>query len=116
MKIPVRPTQGINLNRSSEEALSEAVGLGPERARRLIESRPLRSWDDLAHIEGFTTQIVEALRASGADLGDPAQADVKALSDEHRESLRREHTSGADVDEGVPAEGRIGVSPDHRAS
>jgi DNA uptake protein ComE-like DNA-binding protein len=66
--------QGVDLNSADERALERVGGLGPERARRLIENRPFRSWDDLHRIEGFNDKLVEDLKRSGATLGQPGRA------------------------------------------
>jgi hypothetical protein len=76
MDIPVKDAAGVDLNTASEDELSAHVGLGYERASRLMASRPLRSWDDVKRIEGLTDAIVEKLQRSGAVLGDPGQAKV----------------------------------------
>lgn len=104
MKVPVEHARGVDLNVASEEELSSEVGLGPERAQRIVESRPLRSWGDLEAIEGFTERLVHELRDGGAVLGDPAKADVRARSDEHRLREQRGTTARADVVEGVTAD------------
>jgi hypothetical protein len=104
MKMPVEHARGVDLNLASEDELSSEVGLGPERAQRIVESRPLRSWDDLRAIEGFTDRLVSELQSGGAVLGDPTHADVQARSDEHRLREQRDKTARADVLEGVPAD------------
>ena len=84
MELPVKDAKGIDLNTADEDELALQVGLGPERASRIMASRPLRSWDDVKHIEGLTDAIVEALQRSGAVLGDPAQAQVVPRPDDLR--------------------------------
>jgi hypothetical protein len=116
MKLPIRHVEQVYLNTSAEEQLDREVGLGPERARRIVENRPFRDWDDLARVEGFTAQVVAELRASGAQLGDADNADIKPISDEHRRTLQREQTAGVDPDEGVPVEGKKGKGPPTRVS
>jgi predicted flap endonuclease-1-like 5' DNA nuclease len=61
--------KGVDLNTASEDELERVGGIGRERARRIIENRPLKSWDDLKRIEGFSDKLVEDLRAAGATLG-----------------------------------------------
>ena len=63
--------KGIDLNNASEEELEKIGGIGRERARRIIEARPLNSWDDLKKIEGFSETLVNNLREAGATLGKP---------------------------------------------
>lgn len=114
MKIPVNQVESLQLNSATEDALARELGLGPERARRIVESRPFRSWDDVRRIEGLTDAIVQEMTQSGVELGDPAQADIKPISDEHRWRDQRQATAGSDIEEGVPTEGRR--SPNTRPS
>jgi hypothetical protein len=79
----------LNLNHSSQQELEAATGLVPARARYIVEARPIRSWDELSQTEGFTAEIVQALRARGARLGDPETAEMKSLSEEHERALAR---------------------------
>jgi len=116
MKLPVQHVDNLDLNHASEEQLDQDVGLGPERARRLVERRPLASWDDVASIEGFTARVVEELRAQGAELGDPHTAEVKRISDEHKRNLQRAQTAVVDDTEGVPTDGHKGAGPATRIS
>jgi hypothetical protein len=111
-----RDARDIELNTSDEEDLAEAAGLGPERARRLVEHRPFRSWDDVQKLEGFTQMLVDTLQKAGAQLGAAEGADKKAPSDEHREQLQLEQRAGKDLDEGVLGDGRKGAGPDRRPS
>lgn len=106
MRIPVEHVESMQLNTALEEELARDLGLGPERARRLVESRPFHSWDDVKRIEGLTDAIVLEMARSGVELGDPAQADVKRISDAHKERDNLTHTAGTDIDQGVPSEGR----------
>jgi radical SAM superfamily enzyme with C-terminal helix-hairpin-helix motif len=91
MELPVQKANGVALNTASEEELSMDVGLGPERASRIMASRPFRSWDDVRRIEGLTDAIVDKLQRAGALLGDPEAAEVvpreeeRALKPEERD-------------------------------
>jgi len=69
MTSAIGDAKGIDLNRASAEELDRVGGLGQERARRIIESRPFRSWDDLKRVEGFSDKLVDDLRTAGAALG-----------------------------------------------
>jgi DNA uptake protein ComE-like DNA-binding protein len=60
---------GVDLNTASEQQLEQVGGLGRERARRIIQARPLKSWDDLKNIEGFSGKLVSDLRQAGARIG-----------------------------------------------
>ncbi|HET6340351.1 MAG TPA: helix-hairpin-helix domain-containing protein [Polyangiales bacterium] len=71
MELPVHNAKGVALNTASEDELSEKIGLGPERASRIMSGRPFRSWDDMKRIEGLTDAIVDQLQSGGAELGDP---------------------------------------------
>ncbi len=66
--------QGVDLNSASEQQLERVGGLGRERAHRIVQSRPLRSWDDLKRIEGFSDKLVDDLRSAGATLGSGGNA------------------------------------------
>jgi len=61
--------RGVDLNKASEQDLEKVGGLGRERAHRLIENRPLTSWDDVRNIEGFSDKLVSDLQQAGATLG-----------------------------------------------
>ena len=104
MELPVHGAHGVDMNLSSEDVLANEVGLGPERARRIVESRPFRSWDDIARIEGFTAAVVDELKRQGARLGDPEHADVQPLSEQHQRTLRSDKTAGPDYGEGGPTD------------
>lgn len=60
---------GVDLNSASRDELERVGGLGRERAQRIIESRPLRNWDDVRRIEGFSDKLVQDLRQAGARVG-----------------------------------------------
>ncbi len=60
---------GVDLNKASEDQLERVGGLGRERARRIIQARPLKSWDDVKRIEGFSDKLVNDLRQAGARIG-----------------------------------------------
>lgn len=61
--------KGVDLNSASREELERVGGLGRDRAERLIQARPLRSWDDVKRIEGFSATLVNDLREAGARVG-----------------------------------------------
>jgi Helix-hairpin-helix motif len=83
MELPVRDAKDVALNTASEDELSVQVGLGPERASRIMASRPFRSWEDVRRVEGLTDAIVNALQRAGAVLGD-ADAAVVVPREEER--------------------------------
>jgi type II secretory pathway component PulK len=114
MRIPVEHVESLQLNTAPEEELARDLGLGPERARRLVEGRPFYSWDDVKRIEGLTDAIVDQMSQSGVELGDPARADVKRIADDRKEREQLTHTAGSDIDQGVPSEGKR--SPNTRVS
>jgi competence protein ComEA len=49
--------KGVNLNTASEDELARVGGLGRERAQRIIQNRPFRSWDDVKQIDGFGDRL-----------------------------------------------------------
>lgn len=61
----------LDLNRASPAEIARLPRIGPARAEALAWRRPLRSWDDLNRVPGFSEQTVERLRRAGARL-DPA--------------------------------------------
>ncbi len=64
--------KGVDLNSASEQELEQVGGLGRERARRIIQQRPIRSWDDVKRIEGFSDKLVQDLQQAGARIGSKA--------------------------------------------
>jgi DNA uptake protein ComE-like DNA-binding protein len=65
---------GVDLNSASEQDIERVGGLGPDRARRIVQARPLRSWEDVKRIEGFSDKLVDDLKDSGATLGGSGRA------------------------------------------
>jgi hypothetical protein len=65
---------GIDLNNASVNQLSRIGGIGPVLAARIVEHRPFRRWVELEEIAGFTHELVNDLRGSGAKLGSPGPA------------------------------------------
>jgi DNA uptake protein ComE-like DNA-binding protein len=59
---------GVNLNKADAEQLEKVGGLGRERAERIVRQRPFEKWDDLKRIEGFSDNLVNDLKNSGATL------------------------------------------------
>ena len=107
MKIPVKQAVHVELNSAAEEQLDREVGLGPERARRLVESRPFHNWNDVKRVEGFTEAMVNVLAQSGIELGDPTRADIHPISEAHHKAWASKGVAAVDVvDDGVPSEGR----------
>jgi len=74
MSSAIGNANNVDLNSASEQELENVGGLGRERARRIVQSRPLNSWDDVKRIEGFSDGLVEDLRQAGATLGRSAKA------------------------------------------
>lgn len=67
----------VELNSAAESLLDREVGLGPERARRIVESRPFYSWKDVKHVAGLSEAVISVLARAGIELGDPTRADVQ---------------------------------------
>jgi len=59
----------VDLNTASQQELERVGGLGTDRARRIIQARPLNSWDDVKKIEGFSDTLVNDLKQAGARIG-----------------------------------------------
>jgi DNA uptake protein ComE-like DNA-binding protein len=64
--------QGIDLNTASREQLERVGGLGSDRAQKIMQQRPIRSWDEFKRIDGFSDTLVDDLRRAGASLGQKA--------------------------------------------
>ncbi len=60
---------GVDLNSASEQELERVGGLGRERAQRIVQSRPINSWEDVKKIEGFSDKLVQDLQQAGARIG-----------------------------------------------
>ena len=58
----------VDLNSSSLEELAELPMIGRERAEAMIQSRPFRSWEDVARVPGISNGIIDDLRSGGATL------------------------------------------------
>jgi len=61
--------KGVDLNTASEDELERVGGLGRERATRIIQNRPIKGWDDLRKIDGFSDKLVQDLKQAGATIG-----------------------------------------------
>ena len=71
---PRPPLQGVNhggvsLNTASVEELAQLPGLGPKRARAIVEDRrrhgPYRRLEDLMRVRGIGPRLIERLRDRG---------------------------------------------------
>jgi DNA uptake protein ComE-like DNA-binding protein len=59
----------VNLNTADQAEIEDLPMVGPKRAAALIAARPLRSWEDVAKVEGMDLGMVDDLRSGGAELG-----------------------------------------------
>ena len=91
------------LPRGLEDELAEDVGLGAGRARRLIESRPFSSWDDVQRVEGMTELVVEELKRKGAVIG-PAAPQRSAFAADGREHDQLDKSIRSDTYKGGKGE------------
>ena len=66
--------EGVDLNSAGQQELEKVGGLGRERARRLVQNRPYRNWEDLKRIDGFSEKLVDDLKECGARLGGSGRA------------------------------------------
>jgi competence protein ComEA len=75
----------VNLNTASVEELETLPGVGPARAKEIIEGRPYKTVDDLEKIKGLGATRIEALRAhvtAGAMASAPAAKSATAKTAE----------------------------------
>ena len=63
----------VDLNSAGAEELHRIGGLRPERVQRIVENRPVRSWEDLRRVEGFGGTLVDDLKNAVATLGGQSQ-------------------------------------------
>jgi len=103
MQVPVHDAKNVDMNSATEDELAEDVGLGPGRARRIVESRPFSSWDDVRRVEGITDVVVEELKNKGATIG-PAQPQRSAFAADGREHDQLDKSIRADTYKGGPGE------------
>lgn len=58
----------INLNTATHEQLTALPHIDNEKATQIEQNRPFRSWDDISSLPGFSNDLSENLRNSGAVL------------------------------------------------
>lgn len=74
MSSAIGDAKGVDLNSASVEDLEQVGGLGRARAQRIVDARPLESWDDVKRIEGFSDKLVDDLQRAGATVGSRAKS------------------------------------------
>jgi DNA uptake protein ComE-like DNA-binding protein len=57
------------LNTADLKEIEDLPMVGHKRAEDLIKARPLKSWDDVAKLPGFSPGMLDHLRSGGAELG-----------------------------------------------
>jgi hypothetical protein len=103
MKVSIHEANDLDLNAASEDELAD-VGLGAGRARRIIEARPFRDWEEVSRVEGLTEQVVSQLRGAGAVLGPPnPESEVSHAKSGHDRDLL-DKSIRADTPPGGPGE------------
>lgn len=102
MSSAIGDANGVDLNQASEQELENVGGIGRERAHRIIQRRPLASWDDVKRIPGFSDKLVDDLRGAGARIGNEG----------HGGGSSERHGSGSDQSR----EGRGGASGSEKNS
>jgi hypothetical protein len=61
----------FDLNNASEEQLKNIIELNPEKIREIMRNRPYNRIEDVAKLQNFTEDDVDALRRGGAFVGQP---------------------------------------------
>ena len=56
----------LDLNSASLEELSRVPMLGVERAKALMQSRPITHWSQIRHLPDFNEEVVRDLKKGGA--------------------------------------------------
>ena len=77
---PAQDGVPIDLNTATEAQLQSLPGIGPALAKRIVQSRPFESVDDLILVRGIGTVVLERIRAS-ITAGDVAGASVPEAPD-----------------------------------
>jgi len=57
------PAAPVDLNKAGSRQIQSLPGIGPALAARIIAGRPYRSVDDLLHIDGVGTNLLEKIRS-----------------------------------------------------
>jgi hypothetical protein len=70
---------GVDLNNASAHELARIGGIRLVLAARIVEHRPFREWIELETIEGLDHEMVNDLRGSGAQLGQPKASKAEKL-------------------------------------
>ncbi len=64
----------VDINSAGVEELMKLKGLDRKKAQALVDYRDengaFESWVDLEDVEGFTSKIIDEMKASGATLGE----------------------------------------------
>ncbi|MDA8156186.1 MAG: helix-hairpin-helix domain-containing protein [Actinomycetota bacterium] len=63
----------LNINSASQSELASLQMVGATRARDLVSYRqkngPFENWNSLKKVPGFSNQLIQELKSSGATLG-----------------------------------------------
>ncbi|MCC6590844.1 MAG: helix-hairpin-helix domain-containing protein [Bryobacterales bacterium] len=62
-------TDALDLNTATPEQLQQLPHMGPDNAETVRKNRPLKSWDDVERLPGFSKQMVDELVKAGVILG-----------------------------------------------
>lgn len=74
----------MDLNRASVQDLEKIPGLGREEAEKIVQYRDenggFDSMDEVENVPGFSSEMVDVLRKSGATVGEDATDRMDAAS------------------------------------
>ena len=62
-------TDAFDLNTATPEQLQQLPRMGQQNAETIRKNRPLKNWDDVEHLPGFSKEMVDELVKAGVILG-----------------------------------------------
>lgn len=60
----------VDLNSAPLDEIASLPMVGRDRAEKLVNARPFKSWEDVQHVEGIDKGMVDDLKSGGARIGE----------------------------------------------